>query len=102
MKLLYTHPNSMIVENIKNIVEHAGFKVTLQNQYAGGGIGELAPIDAWPELWLDNERHFDRATLVVEQATKINNSDWTCGKCGEGNAGSFEICWACNAPRLGE
>ena len=99
MKLIYTHPNRLIVENIKNILENEGIKVILQNQYAAGGVGELAPIDAWPEVWLERNGDFDRAQKLIDEVINENQSPWVCQECGEENAGSFEICWSCSKPR---
>ena len=100
MKLIYTHPNRLIVENIKNILENEGLKVILQNQYAAGGVGELAPIDAWPEVWLERDRDVERAQKLIDQVLAHNNEDsWVCKECGEENAGSFEVCWKCSADR---
>lgn len=99
MKLLYTNPNRLIVENIKNVIENAGIKVKLQNEFAGGGIGELAPIDAWPELWLVNESDFDRANKLLDQINNETKNEWTCKHCGEDNGGNFEVCWKCQLPR---
>lgn len=47
MKLVYTHPTSAIVAQAKAAIEHAGIDCILRNEYAGGAMGELAPIDAW-------------------------------------------------------
>lgn len=99
MKLIYTHPNRLIVENIKNVLENAGLKVQLQNQYAGGGVGELAPIDAWPEVWLERERDELQANALIEKIKTDAESEWQCSNCGETNAGSFEVCWSCNFDR---
>lgn len=96
MKLLYTHPNRMIVENMKNIVEREGIEVELQNEFSGGGIGELAPIDAWPELWLVDEKDFDKANKLLDEVKKESDTEWVCGRCGEKNAGNFEVCWNCS------
>jgi len=99
MKLIYTHPNRLIVENIKNILENEGIKVVLQNQYAAGGVGELAPIDAWPEVWLERNRDFDRAQKIIDEVANAKETPWVCQGCGEKNDGSFEVCWNCSKDR---
>jgi hypothetical protein len=99
MKLIYTHPNRLIVENIKNLLENDGIEVILQNQYAGGGVGELAPIDAWPELWLAKESDLERAMALMESVKNTETEKWVCKNCGEENGGSFEMCWACAKDR---
>jgi hypothetical protein len=46
MKLVYTHPNSIVVGQARSAIELAGIACSLRNEYASGAIGELAPIDA--------------------------------------------------------
>lgn len=106
MLLIFTHPNLMIVENARNLLLQAGIRCRLENQYAAGGIGELAPISAWPELWLERERDKTWATSVLgailtepaTQAADATTADWRCRHCGEINAPAFEVCWQCQAP----
>ncbi|MGQ9425453.1 putative signal transducing protein [Gilvimarinus sp. F26214L] len=99
MKLLYTHPNRLLVENARNIVENAGIQTELRNEFAGGAIGELAPIEAWPEIWV-RDSSFEAARKLIEFAYSDNrSSDWTCPGCGEQNTASFEHCWKCQHER---
>ena len=96
MQLIYTHANPMIVENIKNLLENAGIKVQVKNQFALGAVGELAPINAWPEIWLERNGDMERAKkLVASLNTDCEEAEWVCEKCGEKNGGSFEVCWKC-------
>ena len=44
MKLIYTHENSFLVSNIKNIVENQGLSVFLKNEYAGLGNRSFAHV----------------------------------------------------------
>jgi hypothetical protein len=96
MKLVYTHENRFFVFNAKNIVENAGIDVVLKNEYAAGGIGDLAPIEAWPELWVLSEADYDTAVNIIEKAFKKDaRADWVCPNCGEKNDAAFELCWQC-------
>lgn len=100
MKLLYTHPNRILVENCKNVVENAGIETLLRNEYAGGGVGELAPIETWLELWVANDSDYVKAKELVD-STFIDSNEtedipsWICGKCHEQNDASFDYCWNC-------
>lgn len=47
MKLIYTNENRFLVSNMKNIVENAGIEVTLKNEFAFGGVGDLSPFECW-------------------------------------------------------
>ena len=95
MQLVYTHPNPLIVGNVKNILEQAGIEAVTLNQFAAGGVGELAPINAWPELWVVKEGDAPRAQELVQRIEHGEKSDWICSHCGEKNPGGFECCWSC-------
>ncbi|GGX56936.1 putative signal transducing protein [Saccharospirillum salsuginis] len=100
MKLVYTHPNLYAVANAQTLVESVGIGCELHNEYAGGGMGELAPIDTWPELWVVDDRDYDRAVQLIDEAqARGAGEDWFCGRCGERNGASFEVCWACGRER---
>jgi len=99
MKMLYTHENPICVQNAKNMAENAGVEVVLKNQFAGGGLGELAPIETWMELWVVSSDDYLKARESIsylEMDTAI--SSWSCEKCGEVNEASFELCWQCQSP----
>lgn len=96
MLLLYTHENRFMVENIKNLLEPMGFELMIKNEFANGGIGELAVFDCWPELWLADENDFSAAKRALDNILSNSEQDWACPHCQENNAGSFELCWNCN------
>lgn len=100
MKLLYTHPNRILVENARNLLENAGIATRLENEFAGGAIGELAPINAWVELWIVRERDEQRAKEILAKLSReTEGPGWTCPQCGENNDASFELCWRCQTER---
>ena len=100
MKLVYTHPNSIVVAQARSAMELAGIDCALRNEYASGAIGELAPIDAWPELWVTKDRDFERATLLLEKShATIQEDDWKCEQCGSVSPATFELCWQCASER---
>ena len=101
MKLVYTHPNHILVAQARSSVEQAGIECVLRNEYAAGAIGELAPIDAWPEVWVVRDRDFEQATRVIEQSkAQIQEADWQCGKCGAASPATFDWCWQCAGHRV--
>lgn len=96
MKLLYTNENRLIFGNVRNIVEASGIRVMVKNEFAVGGVGELSPFDAWPELWVETELDYQRGTELIRQTLNGSEApDWTCAHCAERNAGAFEFCWHC-------
>lgn len=100
MKLIYTNENRFLVNNCKNIVENAGIAVMLKNEFAFGGVGDLAPLDTWLELWVLDDAEHDKAVAII--ASTLNESsglEWVCGQCHEKNDPSFEVCWQCQNSR---
>jgi hypothetical protein len=98
MKLIYTHENRLLVELAKSRLEHAGIAVFLKNEFAQGAVGELAPLQAWPELWLRRERDFQWATSVLAD-DENGDIPWRCRDCGEENGAAFDFCWQCQHSR---
>lgn len=100
MKLVYTHPSSVAVAQARNALVQAGIQCVLRNEYAAGAMGELAPIDVWPELWVLRDRDFERASLVLAQSrAEIDEADWRCTQCGRHSPATFEVCWHCAGER---
>ena len=100
MKLIYTHENPLMVGNARNILEAARIEVFLKNEYVQSGIGETSPIDTWQELWLVDEKDYERAeTLLKETLKQDQGPAWSCSGCGERNEGSFEFCWKCGTAK---
>ncbi|MFT5082477.1 MAG: hypothetical protein ACI9Y1_000502 [Lentisphaeria bacterium] len=103
MKLIFSHQNPMIVENIKNIVELDGVETILKNASLAGAAGELAPMDTWPEVWVVNDDHYQRAIALVNSVSDSKNTvEWVCGKCSEKNDAAFEVCWKCQSEQIAE
>ena len=96
MKLVYTHPSHILVAQARSALELVGIESVVRNEYASGAIGELAPIDAWPELWVIRDRDDDSARRVIQQSlAEIEGTDWQCGQCEHVNPANFEFCWHC-------
>lgn len=100
MKLVYTHPNPIVVAQARSTLEHAGIDCTLRNEFAMGAIGELAPIDAWPELWVVKDRDGERAQRLLESSRQaVQGAEWCCSNCQQVNPATFELCWHCATER---
>ena len=100
MKLIYTAYNSMLVANIRNLLEGAGIECDAKNLLLAGGAGDIPLNEVWPELWV-NESDFDRAQAIIDEALadKSDLPKWHCKKCGEWIEGQFSACWRCGAER---
>ncbi|MFT7223382.1 MAG: hypothetical protein ACI82Z_000916 [Cellvibrionaceae bacterium] len=93
MQKIYTAQTLLDVTDIKNFLEAARIPCELRNEYAAGGIGELSFIDAWPELWVNNE-DVRTAQQLIDSRETIAGHEWRC-PCGEMNGQNFLSCWAC-------
>lgn len=99
MKLVYTNENKIIVENIRNLLAMEGIESVLRNEYAGGGMGELPPVETWPEIWVEPEDYSRAEVLVDNLMNAAPKEGWLCRGCGEENAAAFEICWNCQSQK---
>ena len=100
MKKIYTHENRFLVHNAKNLVAQQGIEVMLKNEFAGGGLGELAAFDTWLELWVMNDDDYSRACEIIDSALSAKDTaPWQCPACDETNDASFEVCCQCGADK---
>lgn len=96
MKKVFTHENRLIVFNMKNVLEEHGIECLIKNEFASGGVGDLAPFETWPELWVVDEVDVGKAQKIFAQLNQSDESEWLCPRCGETNSASFKICWNCS------
>lgn len=101
MKLVYTHPSGIVVAQARSALQLAGIDTVLRNEYAAGAMGELAPIDTWPELWVVNDRDYELAASLLEESRNQGEAhEWRCEKCGRSSPDTFEWCWHCGTERV--
>lgn len=77
-------------------LESHGVRARVFNENLQGGVGELPPV--YPEVWVDDERDWDRARALVAQFERPVTRDQglvRCRHCDEDNPATFEICWRC-------
>ena len=101
MKRIYSAPVLAIVENMKNVLQLYGIRSIITNQFLSAGVGELPPIESWPQLWVAEE-DAERASEIIEVIPKDLNEGkktWICPKCNEEVEGQFTECWNCGTPR---
>jgi len=99
MKLVYTRENKIIVENVRNILVIEGIECVLRNEFSAGGMGELSPLETWPELWVQESDFVAAKALVDGLSEDSAKESWHCSSCGEQNEGTFELCWSCQIER---
>ena len=97
MTRVYSHSNSLIVFNLKNLLEHHGIACVVKNDGLNSASGEVPPTEVWPELWIENETRLTQAQELIDIAIKgdAKATTWFCYNCKETNEPAFEICWNC-------
>ncbi|WP_159820943.1 putative signal transducing protein [Colwellia sp. 20A7] len=96
MKIVYSNESIFFVTNVKNLISAEGISTFIKNEFSQGALGEISAFDAWPEVWVTNNKDFERATEIINELQSSNEGeDWVCQKCSEQNASSFEVCWNC-------
>lgn len=98
MKRVFGSYNQQLVHHAKNLLEAAGIRVLVRNQYLSGAMGELPPAECQAELWVVQDGDYERAVAVFE-AQRASGPDWTCAACGEVLGAQFTQCWRCGAYR---
>jgi len=97
MKKLYRAANLPDAHLLRGLLAQAGIEAHVFNENAQGGLGQLPFTEAWPEVWLSEERDLARAREVVRAFERPSAAGATlhCVGCGEENPGTFQLCWNC-------
>ena len=97
MKKLISVESLVTINHYKNLLESEGIMSEIRNAILGGIAGEMPVDQVWPELWVVNDLHYDRAKQLIDEAIieESPREPWTCQKCGEENEGQFAACWNC-------
>lgn len=101
MRKVYSHENLAFVQMAKDLLATKNIDSFLKNEFhaSGGHVGwESIPI----ELWVYNNELAEPAIALLQDqyALAKEATSWTCSKCAEHNAGSFETCWKCQTARV--
>jgi hypothetical protein len=97
VKRVYSAWNLTAVHHAKNVLEAAGIRAVVKNQYLSSAMGELPPAECQAELWLLSAADLARAEALLFGPPSAG-PDWTCA-CGEKLGGQFTQCWRCGAYR---
>lgn len=105
---LFSSENRLAVQQIKDLLDDHQIPYFIKNEFAIGAVGELSPLDAWPEVWLVDAEWQTRAERLIAQFQQWqanhserlrSQSNWFCWQCGEENEANFELCWYCSHER---
>jgi Putative prokaryotic signal transducing protein len=84
---------------LRGLLGQEGIEAHVFNENAQSGVGQLPVVEALPELWVEDERDFERAQEIVRRFESGPRIETTlrCTGCGEDNPGNFQLCWSCGA-----
>jgi hypothetical protein len=102
MKKLYTAQNPLTISHLKNILESGGIRCVVKNLYLSSAVGELPPIECWPELWvIDDAKHAEAREVLDRTLAPLRpvSKRWNCRSCGRDIEGQFSECWSCGSSR---
>jgi hypothetical protein len=97
VKRVFSSYNLQIVHHARNLLEAAGVRAVVKNEFLASGMGELPPAECQPELWVMRDSDAARAEEILRFPAQATN-DWRCG-CGETLGGQFTQCWHCGSQR---
>jgi hypothetical protein len=95
---VYVAANPVEAEIVRQLLASHGIRTELLGVFAWGAVGELPLPEAWPRLYLVEERDRERARAVIRdyESAPVAGS-WACRQCGERSPAHFGACWSCGA-----
>jgi hypothetical protein len=97
VKRLSQAPNLAIATLWADVLNGAGFAVSVQRAFASSIAGEIPPDQALPELWLADAAQLAGARALLHALQNPPERRWACRGCGEVVEGPFDTCWSCGA-----
>lgn len=86
--------------HVRNLLASAGIEAVLRNDRLWSALGEIPFVEAWPQVWVADERDAPRARRVLDELERgPAAAAWTCPHCDEWLEGQFTACWRCGAER---
>ena len=97
MKKLYRAANLPDAHILRGLLAQAGIQAHVFNENAQGGLGQLPFTEAWPEVWVSEDRDLIRAREIVQafECSPEASASVRCPACTEENPSSFQLCWSC-------
>lgn len=97
MKKLYVSEDWFSIQQVAQMLQANSIPYMVKNEFASGAIGELAPQDAQPEVWLLDADWYAKANELLDDLRHVaaDGTEWICPECDERNGSSFEVCWHC-------
>ena len=97
MKRVYSSYNLAAAHHARNVLEAAGIRAIVRNQFLSSAMGELPPAECQPQVWVLDAADAARAEEILFRS-EPHGEAWTCA-CGEKLGGQFTQCWNCGSYR---
>ena len=97
MKRVFSSWNLAAVHHARNVLDAAGIRAVVRNEYLSSAMGDLPPAECQAELWLLREADLSVAEQLLFRA-QPTGPEWGC-RCGETLGPQFSQCWSCGAYR---
>jgi hypothetical protein len=99
---VYSNANLAVVGHFRNVLQSHGIACEIRGENRSVGVGEIPPIECWPELWVTDESQLEQAIQIISEAMESDEivlDAWKCPGCHEENEGQFTECWNCGTSR---
>ena len=97
MKRVFSSWNLAAVHHARNVLDAAGIRAVVKNEYLSSAMGDLPPAECQAELWLLREADLKLAEEILFQMPPQGEA-WKC-RCGEELGAQFAQCWNCGTYR---
>lgn len=101
-KFLIRRSTLMDAQHCANLLECAGIRAEVRNRYLAGALGEIPPVEAWPQVWIPAVQDAEAALRSLREASSELSADcppWRCPGCDEWIEPQFAACWQCGMAR---
>jgi hypothetical protein len=98
LKRVYSSYNLAAAHHAKNVLEAAGIRAVVKNEFLSSAMGDLPPAECQAEVWVLREEDYEPAVKAI-MARPASGPPWACAACGESCEAQFTQCWRCGAYR---
>ncbi len=99
---IYSNQDTLMLGHLRNVMSSHGIECVIRNQDLSTAMGEIPPIECWPELWILDDSRYEEARALLRRALAPLGpveKPWKCSGCGEDLEGQFTQCWNCGRSR---
>ena len=70
MRKVYSSPKTNLVHFAKSVLEANNIESVILREQLAGVVGGIAPLDAWPELWVHDAERLEEARQLLEASMR--------------------------------